>query len=136
MHIALSIRQSFRQFRRQPLYAFSVAGTLALAVAAATASFAVVKRAFLDPLQYRDAHELVSVMTLMNGDTWALSPPVFEDLRASNPSLSSFAPIDPEGVTFSDGKSAAEQIPGEYITPEYFTTLGIRPALGDVWRAG
>ena len=136
MHTALSIRQSFRQFRRQPLYAFSIAGTLALAVAAATASFAVVKRAFLDPLPYRDAHELVSVMTLMDGDTWALSAPVFEDLRASNPSISSYAPIDPEGVTFSDGKSAAEQTPGAYITPEYFTTLGVRPAIGDVWRAG
>jgi predicted permease len=136
MHIVLSIRQSFRQFRREPLYAFSVAGTLALAVAAATASFAVVKRAFLDPLPYRDAHELVSVLTLMNGDTWALSAPVFEDLRGSNPSISSYAPIDPEGVTFSDGKSVAEPTAGAYITPEYFTTLGVRPALGEVWRTG
>ena len=127
---------TLRQFRRQPLYAFSVAGTLALAVSAATASFAVVKRAFLDPLPYRDAHELVSVLTFMDGDTWALSAPVFEDLRASNPSISSYAPVDPEGVTFSDGKSAAEQTPGAYITPDYFTTLGVRPALGDVWRPG
>jgi hypothetical protein len=35
-------RRGFRQFGREPLYAFSSAATLALAVAAAVASFAVV----------------------------------------------------------------------------------------------
>jgi hypothetical protein len=48
MPTMILLRHAFRQFRRMPLYAFSVAATLALAVAAATATSAVVKRAFFD----------------------------------------------------------------------------------------
>lgn len=75
------VRRSLRLFRHQRLYSIAVAGTLALAVAAATASFAVVKRAFMDPLPYRDAGGLVSLLTVINGETSAVSAPVFEDVR-------------------------------------------------------
>jgi putative ABC transport system permease protein len=126
---------AFRQFRRQPLYALTVAGTLALAVAASTASFSVVKRAFLDPLPYRDPDALVSVLTVINGQTWAVSAPVLEDLRGAGSPIAEFAPIDPEGVTFSDGRTT-EQISGAYITPDFFSTLGVRPAIGRVWQDG
>ena len=81
------LRPAFRQFRDQPLYALASTGTLALAVGVACVSFTLVKRAFIDPLPYRAGHELVSLMTLIDGATSPVSPHVLEDLRASNPPL-------------------------------------------------
>lgn len=130
-----ALRSPVRQFRRQPLYAVTVAATLSLAVAAATASVSVVKRAFLDPLPYRDAGELVSVLTVINGTTWAVSAPVLEDLRNSGAPIAEYAPIDPEGVTFSDGQTT-EQVTGSFVPAAYFATLGVQPAIGQPWREG
>ena len=43
MKFAALLPRAMRQFSREPLYAVGTAGTLALAVASAVASFAVVK---------------------------------------------------------------------------------------------
>jgi predicted permease len=131
----MNIRVALRPFIRQPLYAFSVAATLALAVAAATATCAVVKRAFLDPLPYADPEKLVSILTVIDGETWPISAPVFEDLRAAGAPIVDYAPIDPEGVTVTDSQSS-EQLPAAYVTPSYFSTLGVSPALGRPLDAG
>ncbi len=89
------LRPALRQFRDQPLYALASTGTLALAVGVACVSFTLVKRAFIDPLPYRAGHELVSLLTLIDGATSPVSPHVLEDLRGSNPPLVQFAPIRP-----------------------------------------
>ncbi len=71
-----------RPFRTQPLYALACVTTLALAVAAAASSFAVVKRALFDPLPYADSERLVAVQTAVaDNRTGALSIFVFDDLR-------------------------------------------------------
>jgi predicted permease len=135
MPIFASPGQPFRQFKRQPLYAFSVAATLALAVVAATATTAVVKRAFFDPLPYRNPDELVSLLTLIDGQTWAVSAPVLEDLRSAGAPIAEYGPIDPEAVTYSDGESS-EVVPAAYTTSSFFSTVGVQPVVGQMWREG
>ena len=135
MEILPILRRAIRQVRRQRLYTGAVAATLALAVAAASASFAVVKRAFLDPLPYSQAQDLVSLLTVINGQTSAVSAPLLEDLRGSGAPIADYVPIDPEGVTYSDGQSS-EQIVGAYTSPSFFTTLGVRLAAGRPWQEG
>ena len=129
------VRQAFRAFTKQPLYAYSVAATLALAVAAAAATTAVVKRAFFDPLPYKDPGQLVSVLTMIDGQGWAVSAPVLEDLRTAGTPIAEYGPVDPEGFTFSDGQSS-EVVPGAYTSPSFFSTIGVYPAMGQVWREG
>ena len=129
------VRQAFRSFTKQPLYAYSVAATLALAVAAAAATTAVVKRAFFDPLPYRDPGQLVSLLTMIDGQGWAVSAPVLEDLRTAGTPIADYGPVDPEGFTFSDGE-ASEVVPGAYTSPSFFSTIGVYPAMGQVWREG
>ena len=69
-----------RPFRTQPLYALACVTTLALAVAAAASSFAVVKRALFDPLPYADSDRLVAVQTAVaDNRTGSLSVFVFDD---------------------------------------------------------
>jgi putative ABC transport system permease protein len=126
------LRPALRQFRDHPLYAFASVGTLGLAVGAACVSFAVVKRALLDPLPYRNGHELVSLLTSADGMISAVSPHVLEDLRASNPPLVEFAPIRPTGVAYTTADST-ETIGVSFVNTDYFTMLGVVPAMGRVW---
>lgn len=126
------VRPAFRQFRDHPLYSLACTGTLALAVAAACVSLAVVKHALVDPLPYRADHELVSLLTFTEGMTSAVSPHVLEDLRASQPPLVEFAPIRPTGAAYSSG-SATETIGISFVDAAYFAMLGVAPAYGRVW---
>jgi putative ABC transport system permease protein len=126
------LRPALRQFRDQPLYALACTGTLALAVGAACASLAVVKRALLDPLPYRDDRALVSLLTLADGATSAVSPHVLEELRASSPPFTGFASIRPSGMAYST-PDGTENILANLVTAEYFSLLGVAPAIGHVW---
>lgn len=128
------LRPAVRQFRDKPLYALACTGTLALAVGAACVSLAVVKRAFVDPLPYRHADELVSLLTVADGRTSAVSPHVLEDLRASESPLIEFAPIQPAGLAFATA-NGTDNVIANYVSSEYFSLLGLTPALGRVWTA-
>lgn len=127
-----AIRPALRQFRDHPLYALASAGTLALAVGVACVSFTLVKHAFIDPLPYRDGHELVSLLTVVDGSTSPVSPHVLEDLRRSNPPLTQFAPIRPSGAAYAT-KDATENISVSAVSADYFALLGVSPTLGRIW---
>jgi predicted permease len=126
------VRPAIRQFRTKPLYALTCVGTLALAIGTASASFAVVKRAFLDPMPYAEDESLVSVLTASEGATTAVSPHVLVDLTARRPPLTGFAPIRPAEVAYSSSEGT-EHVTANLVTVEYFDLLGIRPAMGRVW---
>ena len=129
MHLATMLRPSIRQFRQQPLYTFACAATLALAVAAATASFAVIKPAFLDPLPFAGGDALVTIYT--NTETWAAAPVsarVMTEIEESGAPISGVAALDPDGAAYATAGST-EQVLGLRVTPAFFTTLGA-PAVG------
>jgi putative ABC transport system permease protein len=128
------LRLSFRQFRHYPLYSFTCAATLALAVACACASFGVVRRALIDPLPYAQDEHLVSILTLIDGRTSAVSPDVLQDLRAAHPAITGFAPVRPARVAYT-GAGGAEVRQANLVTSDYFHVLGVQPASGRTWRA-
>jgi predicted permease len=130
-----TFRFSLRQFRQEPIYTLACATTLALAVACGTASFAVVKRAFFDPLPYAHDATLVSLFTSADGDTSPVSAHVLDDLRNSRSPLSDFVSMRPYGVTYQ-GDSSTEQLPGILVSASFFNTLGVAPALGQGWADG
>ena len=127
------VRPAFRQFRDRPLYALASSGTLALAVGVACVSFTVVRRAFIDPLPYRAGHELVSLLTVVNGSTSAVSAHVVEDLRAAPSPLVEIAGIRPFNATYS-ASDATLNIGVSGVDAGYFTLLGVTPSLGRLWR--
>lgn len=133
-HVTLRdlVRPALRQFRDHPLYTFACAATLAFAIAAACTAFAVVKRAFLDPLPYAHDDELVSILTASEGRHTAVSPHVLEDLRASQPLFSGFAPIRPFTVAYQSA-DGAQPVTANVTTPEYFSVLGVQPVMGRVF---
>jgi putative ABC transport system permease protein len=130
MRILASLTPSLRQFRQAPIYALAVAGSLTLAVATTCAAVAVVKRAFLDPLPYRDAGRLVGVQTVTDGRRSSVSIFVTEDLRLS-PLFSGLAPYRFASVTY-EAPQSAERLQALEVTPDYFTVIGVRAAQGTV----
>jgi putative ABC transport system permease protein len=128
------MKPAFRQFRDHPLYALATVATLALAIGVGAVTFSVVKRAYLDPLPYRDDARLHSLLTSIEGDTSAVSPHVFEDLRASESPFVEFAGIRPTGMAYA-AASFTETIPASLVHSEYFSLLGVMPAMGRVWTA-
>lgn len=134
MRILDCLPAPLRQFRHAPLYSMAIVGSLALGVAASCAAFAVVKRAFLDPLPYRDAERLAIIETLTEGRRMSVSIFVTEDLRHS-PLLEDVAPHRFNTVTY-EAPGAAERVLAVEVTPAYFNVLGAIPALGTVWPDG
>lgn len=122
---------SVRQLRRQPIYVAGVAGTLALAIATAAASTAIIKRAFLDGLPFPAADRLGVLTT---DDTAAVSVHVLRDLEASAGPFDRFAPIRPITITLATSESTST-VNGMLVTPDYFSVLGTRPAIGGIWNA-
>jgi putative ABC transport system permease protein len=127
------VRPALRQFKDRPLYAAASSATLALAIGVACASLALVKTALIDPLPYRDGHELVSLLTVSDGRTSAVSTHVVEDLRASASSpLIQIASIRPYGGTYTASDSAFS-IALSAVSLDYFALLDAAPALGRIW---
>ena len=129
------LRRALRQFVREPLYAFGSALTLALAVGAAIASFAVVKPALIDPLPYRGGDELVSLLTEIGGAHSAVSAAVLHDLEGASPPLRQFASIRPATSTF-EGPDATTSLPTNIVTASYFELLGAEPVQGRFFTDG
>ena len=120
----------FRPFRSQPLYAVACVTTLALAVAAAATSFAVVKRAIFDSLPYADGERLVSIQTATDNRTGSMSVFVYEDLRADPQApLSDFTAFRFSSATYQSADTA-ESVEAQEVAASYFDTFGVRPVLG------
>jgi predicted permease len=128
------LRPALRQFRDQPIYAAATVGTLALAIGVGSVTMTVVKRAFLDPLPYRDDARLHSVLTSIDGDGSAVAPAVLEDLRRSSSPFVGLAPARPVTMAYA-AADATESVTGNLVTSEYFAVIGVTPALGRVWTA-
>lgn len=127
-------RSALRQFRHETLATFAIAGTLALAVAAACTSFSAVKLALLDELPYPDGGRLVSLLTDVEGRQSPVSAHVLADLEKSGVPLTDFVSFRPMGFTFNDGESA-EGLSGAAVSASFFRVLSA-PALGSGWTEG
>jgi putative ABC transport system permease protein len=126
---------ALHQFRRAPGHSLAFVTSLTIGIAATCTSFAVVKRAFLDPLPYPEPDRLVTVRTVVNGRiSIGASYRFAQDLRGSGP----FAEVSADWgrtVTY-ETPGASERVPGGAVTPNYFSVIGYRPALGAALTPG
>lgn len=130
-------RHSFRIFLREPGFALVATVVLALGIGATTSIFTLVYKLLLQPLPYPDGGKLVWIsgvpprsgqgnVGMLGGD--------FLEFRARSRSYEKIAGLIP-GVWIVSGGGDAESLPGARVTPGFFETLGIRPALGRVFVA-
>jgi putative ABC transport system permease protein len=132
------LRYAFRWLRRSPAFTLASAGTIALGIGASTAIFSVVYALLLKPLPYPRPAELVTVWQDMRArggpsNEWA-TPGNLVDWRAESRLFASMASMRGWGPTLT-GEGEPEPLRGEAVTPGYFDTLAVPPALGRVFRA-
>ncbi len=127
------LRYAVRLLVRTPGFTVVAVLTLALGIGANTAIFTVVNAIVLKPLPYPDADRLVMVWQDLRArggpeDEW-LSPGNYVDLRNAKDVVDRIAVLSGWRPTLT-GAGEAEPIPGEQVSHEYLSVLGIAPLLG------
>ncbi len=127
------LRFALRTLFRSPGFTTTAAVTLALGIGVTSLMFSVVNAVLLRPLSYPDADRLMLVFNVntnaAEANTIRSTALDFEDYRARAGSFDGLAGHIGTGFTFS-GQGEPELVLGQMVTPDFFTVLGVLPALG------
>ena len=124
------IRYAFRMLLKKPGFTLVVVLTLALGIGANAAIFSVVKGVLLNPLPFPNPEQLVTFhQSKPNFETGAIPYLNFVDLQRENQTFSSMAISRPAGFTLI-GVGEAERMSARFVSADFFTVYGIKPALG------
>src|ERR1700726_192163 len=139
MHNLLgNLRYAARQFRMSPVFTATAVLTLALGIGGTTAIFTLIHAVMLRSLPVSDPAQLYRVgegddCCVEGGpqDTWGMfSYPLFERLKSQAPEFEELAAFQAGGwrasVRREGVESAARPLRSEYVTGNYFLTLGVR----------
>ncbi|MBI2835085.1 MAG: ABC transporter permease [Acidobacteria bacterium] len=137
------VKHGARMLGKNPAFTALVVITLGLGIGANAAVFGVLNAFILRPLPVNDPRELVVIAVAHDGNH-SPHPVSYLDYRDYRQNSKAFADIAGFAVGFA-GLSAdnqAERIILSYVTGNYFSMLGVRPALGRLilptegWKPG
>jgi len=141
--IIQDIRYALRQLTRAPGFAATVIVTLALGIGANTAIFTIFDQVLLRMLPVEAPKELVRFrwqgsfsgsMSAFGGDSKDyFSYPMYKDLRERNTVFTGILAAVRNGVGVS-WHDRAENEDAEIVSGNYFNLLGLKPALGRLFR--
>jgi putative ABC transport system permease protein len=126
-----------RLLAKSPRFTAVVVLTLAIGIASNTIIFSVVHSVFLRPMPYPEPSRLVYVSQAYPGfpeGGGQFSYPIYRDMLQQNSTLDALAAYQVSGPLALTDRAEPVRVPITYCTPSYFTLLGIRPALGRVFR--
>ena len=137
---AQDVRHALRLMRRDPAFSFTALATLALGIGLNTAIFSVAYGVLWRPLPYPDADRLIVVSSsqqtgkgVRTFSTWA--PVSYEALRTRVTALDHLAAYSPIDAPLT-GRGEPLQVPALDVSPNFFATLGVSPALGRAFLTG
>jgi putative ABC transport system permease protein len=126
-----------RLLRKAPGFTFTAVLMLALGIGANTAIFSIVHAVLIRPLPFQNPDKLfvVSEDTGFAGSTaGGASGPDFEDYRDQNRSFASITAIIPYFTYTFQSKDGPVLVNCTAFSPQFFSTLGIKPLLGRVYE--
>ena len=121
-----------RSLRKRLGFSLVVVTTLSLGVGGAATMFSIVDAVLLRPLPYAEPERLVWVYETVDGDPErqrTLSFPDFEAVRDGVGAFEQTSAIESTTVTYTDGQRADRWLASR-VSPDFFETLGVKPALG------
>jgi hypothetical protein len=128
------LRFAARALAKNPSFAAVAVVTLALGIGANAAIFGAVNGLLFRPLPVREPDRLVALFPLHGQEreprSW--SYPTYLDLRDQGTAFSGVIGQYGTPLSLSTG-DRAEMAWGELVTPNYFSVLGLTPALGRVF---
>ena len=130
------LRFGARMLLKNPGFTAVVVLTLALGIGANAALFSVVNGVLLNPLPYPQPEQLVTLhQSKPNFETGAIPYPNFRDWQKENRTFSAMAIS--RGFGFSlIGAGEAERVEGRLVSADFFSVLGVKPALGRDFAPG
>lgn len=130
--IRQDLRIALRSFRNAPQFTLAAVLTLALGIGANAAMFSLADATALRPPDVPRPGELVRIFTTSKDTPFGeMSYPDFRDLRAGTKTLSGLVAYDTGDFALtSDPKEPARYLGGWLVTTNFFSVLGVEPALG------
>ncbi len=129
------LRHAFRLLCRAPGFAAIAILTLGLGIGATTALFSVVNGVLLNPLAYADPGQLATIYGRTPG---VYRGPItylnFLDWQRETQTFSSMAMYRNEDYNYV-GTDRAERLSGYMVSADFFSTLGVKPVAGRLFRA-
>jgi predicted permease len=139
------LRFAVRQLRKSPGFALTAVITLALGIGANTAIFTLVQGILLRSLPVADPSQLYRIgdtddccvnggFVGENGDFDIFSYDLYKHLQESAPEFQSLAAVQAGQTQWSvrRGNALPQELRGEFVTGNYFSTLGVGPYEGRV----
>jgi predicted permease len=127
------IRYGLRSLAKSPGFTLAAAITLALGIGANTAIFSVVYVSLLRPLPYSQPDRLEFLgeirSGLLPGEIPSASYPDYLDWTRQAKSYQSIAGFGFDAFTLT-GNGDPKNVFATQVTPNFFSTLGVKPALG------
>jgi putative ABC transport system permease protein len=131
------VRQTLRWLRRSPGLAAVAVGTLAVAIGASVAAFAVVDKVLFRPLPVRDADRVVVIWPRERATPTIgeVSYPVFRSWQRDAQGFEQLAAMGSTtwGLVLQEGEPAT--IPAAAVSASFFPLTGANAALGRTLRA-
>ncbi len=138
-NLVLDLRFALRGLRRNPTVTLVSAATIAVGIGAATAVLSIAHAVLFRPPPIAEPDRVVSVWELRTGDVWEsvegrlLRHDRFEAYRAgSSAFFSGMAAHSYTRVTIGTDEGATS-VNGFVTSANYFTLLGLKPALGRLY---
>jgi predicted permease len=128
------LRYAIRMFLKSPGFSAIAILTLALGIGANTALFSVINGVLLNPLPYSEPNQLAAIYAKTQDFTHSsISYPNFLDWAREQHSFSSLAAFRPDDFNLT-GMSQPERVKAEMISATFFSTLGVSPVAGRMFR--
>ncbi len=122
------VRYGFRMLVKSPGLTIVAVISLALGIGANTAIFTLVDKLLLRTLPVEQPEQLVTIASY-NGENTSFSYPLYVDYRDRNDVFSGILAYSSAAFSLSDA-GQTERITGSIVTGNYFSVLGVSPALG------
>ena len=130
LRFVADLRHAARLLRRAPAFTLLSVITLALGVGATTAIFSVADPVLFQPLPYPTPDRIVLVGDRDADRTMSnLGWLTYRDLAKDTRTLERAAAVGDWQVTLDD-HGAPERVAGQRVSADFFSVLGVRPALG------
>ncbi|HEX4231972.1 MAG TPA: ABC transporter permease [Bryobacteraceae bacterium] len=127
------IRFSARSLLKTPAFSMTIVLTLALGIGANTAIFSLIDSVMLRSLPVSHPEQLLQV-NMGNKDVWGtkspfFSNPVWEQLRDRQDVFSQVFAYSLSRLNLA-ARGEARYVQGNYVSGQFFSTLGLRPIIG------
>jgi predicted permease len=129
----INLRAGIRSLVNTPAFSLVAVLTLAVGIGANAALFSVYDRLVLNPISLPQPSSLIAVWSnnpQLNFNAPAVSWPRYAELARSTTSFASTGISAFDNFTLTGNGEQPDQLNGLRVSGAFFTTLGVRPALG------